>query len=193
MATCCQQAMNGLKRSCFQSESWSIRTKERLSLLPVFLSHRSSTRQRHGRCSKCLRRLTKSCMRGAAAEEGYSRGCRMNVSNGPHVSHTFGTLPTNLLTLYSWVNLGRSEIPIIIWLMFACHSGSWGLSWCVPVMRASSGLLLQGKQAARQPAGRAAWSPRRKWRAAQSKSQPRLSESSRTHNQSSAVRVVPLM
>lgn len=58
------------------------------------VSHRSLTRQRHGRYSKCLKRSTKSCMRGEAAEEGYSRGCRMNVSNGPQVSHISGTSPT---------------------------------------------------------------------------------------------------
>lgn len=90
--------------------------------LSIFLSHRSSTRQRHGRCSKCLRRLTKSCMRGEAVEEGYSRGCRMNVSSGPHVSHIFGTFPSNFLTFHKlvktwqqrdhcWVGNLRKNIP----------------------------------------------------------------------------------
>lgn len=35
---------------------------------------------------------------------------------------------------------------LIYWLcvcVFVCHSGLWGLSWCLPVMRASSGMLLR--------------------------------------------------
>lgn len=54
-----------------------------------------------------------------------------------------------------------------------CHSGSWGVSWSVPVMRASSGTPPQGRAAraaAYQQAKRAVWSPWRKTRAAQSKS-----------------------
>lgn len=76
-----------------RTEQWQAFLPVSLSL-SVFPSHRSSTRQRHGRCSKCLRRSTKSCTRGEAAEEGYSRGCRMSVSSGPHVSHIFGMLST---------------------------------------------------------------------------------------------------
>lgn len=92
---CCQELLN-IWKSSFQSQSQCLRTEEQQKLLPVSLSvsHRSLTRQRHGRYSKCLKRSTKSCMRGEAAEEGYSRGCRMNVSNGPRVSRIFGTLPT---------------------------------------------------------------------------------------------------
>lgn len=67
--------------------------------LCVFLSLRSSTRQRHGRCSKCLRRLTKSCMRGEAAGEAFSRDCRMNVSSGPRVSPISGMLSRQLFSL----------------------------------------------------------------------------------------------
>lgn len=95
VSTCFQCPINR-QISSFQSQSCGIITEAWLTLLPVFLSlsvflsHRSSTRQRRGRCSKCLRRLTKSCTRGEAAGEGYSRGCRMNVSSGSHDSHIFG-------------------------------------------------------------------------------------------------------
>lgn len=76
--------------------------------LSGFPSHRSLTRQRHGRCSKCLKRLTKSCMRGEAVEKGYSKGCRMSVSSGPLVSHIFGIWaavfyqPLDFLLLSEW-------------------------------------------------------------------------------------------
>lgn len=58
----------------------------------LFFSHRSLTRQLHDRCSKCLRRLTKTCTREEEVEEEYSRDCRMNVSSGPLVSLIFGRL-----------------------------------------------------------------------------------------------------
>lgn len=59
----------------------------------VRLSHRSLTKQHRGRCSKCLKRSTKSCMRGEAPGLGFSGGCRRSVSSGPLASLIFGTLP----------------------------------------------------------------------------------------------------
>lgn len=61
-----------------------------------------------------------------------------------------------------------------IFIVCVCHSVSWGLSCCVPVMKASSGILPQGKAAL--PAGcqrakKAALNPRRKTGKEQSKSQ----------------------
>lgn len=60
----------------------------------VFSSRRSSTKRRPGKCSKCLRRSTKSCTKGEAAGEASSRACRMSASSGPRVSHIFGALFT---------------------------------------------------------------------------------------------------
>lgn len=60
----------------------------------VRLSHRSLTKQHRGRCSKCLKRLTKSCTRGEAPGPGSSGGCRRSVSSGPLASLIFGTLPS---------------------------------------------------------------------------------------------------
>lgn len=61
-----------------------------------------------------------------------------------------------------------------IFIVCVCHSVSWGLSCCVPVMKASSGILPQGKAAL--PAGcprakKATLNPRRKTGKEQSKSQ----------------------
>lgn len=84
----CQEIMHILPSSRFQSLSQCVRIPT--GILPC-ISHRSLTRQHHGRCSRCLTRLTKSCTKEEAAEEGSSRGCRMNVSSGPLISCIFGT------------------------------------------------------------------------------------------------------
>lgn len=83
----CQEMMHILPSSRFQSLSRCMRIPTRI--LPC-ISHRSLTRQHRGRCSRCLTRLTKSCTKEEAAEEGSSRGCRMNVSSGPLISRIFG-------------------------------------------------------------------------------------------------------
>lgn len=83
-----------------------------LFLFPLCPSHRSSTRQRRGKCSKCLMRSTKSCTKGEAVKERSSRGCRMSVSNGPHASHIFGRSfdVSALLVLNDPLELWRSLI-----------------------------------------------------------------------------------
>lgn len=131
-----------------------------------FLCHsqRSLTKQHHSRCSKCLKRSTKSCMRGEAVELGFSRDCRMSVNSGPLASLIFGILPTVFYQSFDFFSFN---------IYCRCVSGLWGLRWCVPVMRASSGTLLQTRAAWRtcqQPKG-AVHGAHRKTRALESKLQ----------------------
>lgn len=79
----------------------------------------------------------------------------------PSSSVFYPQFSTNLLTFFSCSIYCR------------CVSGLWGLKWCVPVMRASSGMLLQTRAAWRtcqQPKG-AVRGAHRKIRALESKSQ----------------------
>lgn len=110
----------------------------------VRLSHRSLTKQHRGRCSKCLKRSTKSCTRGEVPGLGFSGGCRRSVSSGPLASLIFGTLPNFPTNLFDFS-------PGVVVCVFAVRvfSGLWGLRWCVPVTRASSGLLRLARAACR--------------------------------------------
>lgn len=91
------------QRGIYDLNPWTDRKKNAAVTHPVdvkmtrtflCLSQRSLTKQRRGRCSKCLKSSTKSCTRGEALEPGSSRGCRMNVSSGPLASLISGTFPS---------------------------------------------------------------------------------------------------
>lgn len=79
------------------------------------------------------------------------------------VGHAFPTPEVTRLSSDDFVKLfGRRQICECV---CSSHPGSWGLNWWIPVMRASSGTLPQGKEtrpAAPQEVRRAWWRSRKK-------------------------------
>lgn len=126
----------------------------------VRLSHRSLTKQHRGRCSKCLKRSTKSCTRGEARGLASSGGCRRSVSSGPLASLIFGTLPNFPTNLFDFS-------PGVVVCVFACacfvrivgtqvvRPGDEGFQWFATSGKSS---LQSDTSAAR---GGRTWSPQR--------------------------------
>lgn len=102
---------------------------------------------------------------GAGILQGLQEECRQWATRFPHLRY-FGQFSTNLWTF--------SPVASVSCL---CVAGSWGLRWCVLLMRASSGMLLQARAAWRAARPEAAvCGARTEIRAAESKSQPPLTQ-----------------
>lgn len=170
-----------------------MRTEDWLAFLPLSVSFcfavpqefdKAASRQVQQMFEEIDKELYEGRGSGGGILQGLQDECQQWATRFPHlryVIHSF--LPTSwpFTSGHQWWDQkpGKKNFFLVwkhhyftkIFIMCVCHSGSWELSWYVPVMTASSGTLLQAAlPAAHQQAKRAVWSPRRKTRVAPSKS-----------------------